>query len=159
MFMTYNSTARDPAKIIDRAFEDDREDYERAKESWDSGEHRPTGVNFASIAEGTDTDSEAFMSFEEFTRYREEVSRPLRISYEELMECPSEDVVTSTEALRSALSSSSLDKSPYWMWIYNLYSRDMMQKFGGQGLQLGERDLLPVGLVDVLMSEKVRWEG
>jgi hypothetical protein len=158
-FMTYNSTAHDPAKIIDRAFEDDREDYERAKESWDSGEYRPTGINFASIAEGTDTDSEAFMSFEEFTRYREEVSRPLRISYEELMECPSEDVVTSTEALRSALSSSSLDKSPYWMWIYNLYSRDMMQKFGGQGLQLGERDLLPVGLVDVLMSEKVRWEG
>jgi hypothetical protein len=162
-FMTYNDTAHDPAKLIDRAFEDEREGYERAKERWESGEHRSKEAHYAPVArEDTETEnevSEAFMSFAEFTRYREELSMPLRISYQELMECPREETATTSEALRVALIRSSLDDSPYWMWIYNLYSSDMMKQFGGQGLQLGERDLLPVGLVGVLKSEKVRWEG
>ncbi|KAF2269164.1 hypothetical protein CC78DRAFT_575267 [Lojkania enalia] len=160
VFATYKKSFRDPGERIDRAFEDEQEEYERLKESWDSGDHKPKRLKYSPLAkEGDGTESEAdepFMSFEEYTRYREEVSMHLRNAYTNLLECPPEERVDTTIELNSALRSRGLESSPYWIWIYNLYAGDMKQRFGG--LQLGERDLLPVGLVDVLKSEKVRWE-
>lgn len=165
-FATYKKSFRDAGERIDRAFEEEQEEYERLKERWDSGEqHRSTKrIKHASLArEGeTGTDSEAdepFMSFDEYTRYREEVSTHLRNAYTNLLECPPEERVETPTEILSTLRSSGMEESPYWLWIYNLYAGDMKQRFGGQGLQLGERDLLPVGLVGVLRSEKVRWEG
>ena len=63
------------------------------------------------------------------------------------------------EALRRSDAPHALGSNRYWLWIFNLYAGNLKQRFGGQGIQLGERDLLPVGLVEVLKSEKVRWEN
>jgi hypothetical protein len=153
-FATYRRSFRDAAERIDRAFELERAAYDALKDRWDAGEHRPTAPAYAGAAADAD---EPFMSFEEYTRYLEETSVPLRHAYDNLQDCPPEEHVDTLPALRSTLRDRALDDSPYWLWIYNLYAGDMNRRFGG--LQLGERDLLPVGLVDVLRSERVRWEG
>jgi hypothetical protein len=162
-FLTYKDNVSEPGELIDRAFEDERDVYERLKDSWDSGKHQPKGMKHAPPPEeGTETDNEAgeaFMGFEEYTRYREETSMPLRISYDELLECPNEETIRPSVSLDKEIRNNALDQTPYWRWIYSLYAGDLKQKFGGQGMQIGERDLLPVGLVDVLKSENVRWEG
>ncbi|KAF2130307.1 hypothetical protein P153DRAFT_215494 [Dothidotthia symphoricarpi CBS 119687] len=162
-FTTYTHSSSNPSERIDRAFEQEQEEYDLLKEKWDSGEHKPRGMEYAPLARedtGTDTEGdEPFMSFDEYTRYREEVSTHLRDAYTGLLDCPLEECVASSTDLLIELSSRALEPTPYWLWIYNLYSGDMKQRFGGQGLQLGTPGLLPVGLVDVLKSENVRWEG
>ena len=105
---------------------------------------------------------EPFMSFDEYTMYREENSEPLRNAYVDLLDFPREERVQISSEMTKALrlsGAAKLEASPYWLWILTLYAGDLKQRFGGQGLQLGERDLLPLGLVEVLQSEKVRWEG
>lgn len=165
-FTTYKQSFQEPGDRIERRFEEEREIYDEAKERWDSGEtqrsngQRPTSHE---IAASTDAEAEQpFMSFEEYTMYREECSEPLRYAYVELLDRPPEERVQTnaemTQALRMS-ENSDLEASPYWLWIFSLYAGDMKQRFGGQGLQLGERDLLPLGLVEMLKSEKVRWEG
>ena len=42
--------------------------------------------------------------------------------------------------------------NPYWKWILQLYAGDMIQKFGG--LSMGERSLLPIGLLGMLKRRK-----
>lgn len=162
VFATHKKSFRDPGERIDRAFEDEQEEYERLKERWDTGDDRPKRSKYApaplAMDSGTETDADdPFMSVEEYTRYREQVSVHLHMAYTNLLECPPEERVESSTELEGDLRKGGLDQSPYWLWIYNLYAGDMKQRFGG--LQLGERDLLPVGLVGVLKSEKVRWEG
>lgn len=160
-FATYRKSFRDSAERIDRAFEMEKADYDSFKERWESGENRPKRMKFSHPPKdetGTDTEADdPFMSFEEYTRYREETSVHLRNAYVNLQECPPEEKVETLPAIRDMLRERSLEESPYWLWIYDLYAGDMNRRFGG--LQLGERDLLPVGLVDVLRSERVRWEG
>ena len=160
-FATYRKSFRDPGERIDRASELEQADYDSLKESWDSGTHRPKHTKYSPLPEdesGTDAEGDVpFMSFEEFTRYREETSTHLQDAYSNLQDCPPEEQVETLPAVRAALQERSLEETPYWLWIYNLYGGDISKRFGG--LQLGERDLLPVGLVDVLKSEKVRWEG
>ncbi|KAF1965677.1 hypothetical protein BU23DRAFT_488894 [Bimuria novae-zelandiae CBS 107.79] len=146
-FATYRKSFRDPGERIDRAFEFEQDEYDHLKERWESGD--VTGAD--------SEDDDQFMSFEEFTRYREETSRYLRDAYTNLQECPPEEVVESPPAILTTIRQRNLEDTPYWSWIYSLYGGDLSKRFGG--LQLGERDLLPVGLVDVLKSEKVRWEG
>ncbi|KAK7192219.1 hypothetical protein DPSP01_010223 [Paraphaeosphaeria sporulosa] len=160
-FATYRTSFRDSTERIDRAFELEKADYDGLKERWESGENRPKHSKHSPLPkDGSGTDMEAdepFMSFEEYTRYREETSVHLRNAYENLQQCPPEEQVETLPTIKTALCERSLEQSSYWLWIYSLYVGDMNKRFGG--LQLGERDLLPVGLVDVLRSERVRWEG
>ncbi|KAH4111235.1 hypothetical protein HBH46_001170 [Parastagonospora nodorum] len=152
-FATYQNSSRDPSARIERAFEEEREAYDTAKQRWDAGDVP---------CPNRETD-EPFMSFEEYTAFREETSHPLFEAYKNLLECPVEERVETGDEMYEALGRSdaphALGSNHYWLWIFNLYAGDLKQRFGGQGVQLGERDLLPVGLVEVLKSEKVRWEN
>jgi hypothetical protein len=174
LFATYKKSFRDPGERIERAFEDELEEYEQLKGRWDKGESRTatqpgTWTDPTSSRPGpdmkmdaSDSPDEPFLSWDEYTRYREEVSSHLFRAYSNLMEAPPEERVETSRELRAELNRLKLAKleiSSYWVWIISLYSGDMKQRFGGHGVQLGERDLLPVGLVDVLRGEKVRWEG
>jgi hypothetical protein len=156
-FATYQRSLRDPGERIDRAFEEEREAYEYAKERWDLGDVQRQKEVFA-----VDVGEEPFMSFDEYTKFREDSSEPLRQAYTDLLDCPLDERLESNLVMLKALRESGAaarETSPYWMWIFHLYAGDLKHRFGGQGLQLGDRDMLPVGLVEVLQGEKVRWEG
>jgi len=159
-FATYKSSPRQAGEAIDHAFDEEKEAYDRFKESWEAGDCQSFRGTRASPPISAE---EPFMSFEEFVRYREEVSAPLMDAYKTLLQTPEDVAVDTSRALACALSEHELDASPetglYWKWICNLYEGDIKKRFGGDGVQLGDRSSLPVGLLEVLKSEKVRWEG
>jgi len=45
----------------------------------------------------------------------------------------------------------------YWRWVFELYGKEMVGLFGGLGV--GEKGMLPLGLVEMLRSERTRWLG
>jgi len=45
----------------------------------------------------------------------------------------------------------------YDQWVVKLYGSEIVRKYGR--LAMGEKRLLPIGLVSVLRGEKVRWRG
>jgi len=153
-----------PTECIELAFEHDKEEYEAAKKKFNDGAYisrSPDNICAPKFGE-------PFMSLEEFVKFREETSSPLCRAYNNLMESYSEDEVEATPKVEGALEvlpSSDWGNSgfkndwsrmnPYWKWILQLYAGDMIQKFGG--LSMGERSLLPIGLLGMLKRRK--WGG
>lgn len=171
IFATNEDLVRDPGAVIDEAFDKEMTEYTHYKKKWDAGELRtkqfhgkapPPSAPPADGDTGSDSEpDEAFLSFEEYSRYAEELSFHLYRAYNDLLETPTKHGVQLTSEMNAAIDDAAIPSmycSVYWHWIYSLYFADVKGLFGG-GLQLGERDLLPVALVDVLRSEKVRWEG
>jgi hypothetical protein len=117
-------------------------------------------------------DKDAFMSFEEFTRYREEpgcsYQGDLHDVFVGLLQQPTEQSVEMSPpdmvALRdfgpasiSGGIGSWQTMTPYWRWIVQLYGPDMIERFGG--LNIVDRGLLPIGMVSLFRSGRVKWRG
>jgi hypothetical protein len=159
-FSTYEDSSSTPGKAIDLAFDDEKESYERLKKDWDSGERKHKRARLSAFGSAHISADEPFMSFEEFTRYREDVPGPVSKAYATLQQLPNDDHIVMTSTQSRALGEHERKyTTEYWKWIWNLYEGDIKQRFGGDGVQLGERSLLPVGLLDVLKKQKFRWEG
>ncbi|KAF2835823.1 hypothetical protein M501DRAFT_941012 [Patellaria atrata CBS 101060] len=167
LYTSYKLSPRNVTKRIDQAFEEETDEYDRLKKQWNKGElasqQRRSRVIRPQDASESESD-EPFMTFEEFTRYQEETSTHLSKAFSFLLAVPGEETVEETADVKKAFSTLPTTltwhaeaKKPYWAWIVQLYAGHLVERFGG--LQLGEKSLLPVGLVDVLKSERVRWMG
>ena len=167
LFSITRQVQDDPMKLILQAIEEEEEEYSNFKKTHDDGSVNRGALSRDSYAP---TVGEGFISFEEFTKAREETSIPMLRAYERLLQMPSNDEVVLTPGVSKALDALSGDNyghsgfsdswhmmQPYWKWVCELYAADVMQRFGG--LSMGERELLPIGLVSMLRSEKVRWQG
>jgi hypothetical protein len=148
-----------PEDKIQRAFEEDEEEYEQYKKRFEGGEfHRRISVGYA-----PEDPDEPFMPLEEFIRFREETSNHLSRAFTMLLEpTRMHHVMQSTEFGAAVGKLGDVCKeanSPdaYWKYVFDLYSRDMIKTFGG--LEIGERGMLPLGLVGMLKSERPRWLG
>lgn len=170
-----DSLAVTPMKILEEFELNEREDYEERKAEFEKG-NDPEGRDEVKEpnwkpSEGADE----FMSFEEFTRYREEFTtfdaeNFLLTAYEELMETPAEVSLKfgSPEVLQ-ALKYVMMQKrtggmhgewttmDAYWKWISTLYGPEMIERFGG--LIVVESGLLPSGMVGLFRDQKVKWQG
>jgi hypothetical protein len=169
-----DNVAATPTKILKDFEEREKDAYDELKADFDKGndpEHRDEidEPNWKP-SEGADE----FMSFEEYTRYREEFTTTdtdnfLLQAYEELLEKPSERWVTASPAVLQALERlkshthargithhwSSMDA--YWKWMAELYGPEMIERFGG--LSVVESGLLPIGMVGLFRDQKVKWQG
>ena len=152
LFGVYEESLSNPIWVIERAIEDEEVRYERAKKDWAEGKTAPTYPR-------TSGSNEDFMSLEEYMRYLEETSKHLCEAYEGLMDVPRQtfvehtpDVVSAQKFLPTPLTRGSHDD-----WVVQLYGPEIVQKYGG--LAMGEKRLLPTGLVDMLRKEKVRWQS
>lgn len=153
-----------PDHFLEVAWEEDEEKYDEAKEKFlnDKSKHRidaPKGC-----------DPETFMPFDEFVRFREETSKSLTSAYMKLLESPKVSGFEKTHFVDSAIRAIPLEfrgsKSikadfgkidDYWRSIIFLYAGEAMKRFGGLGL--GEKEMLPIELVKLMKSERVRWQG
>lgn len=104
------------------------------------------------------TDNE-FLSFAEFTRYREASSEPLRYAYNDLLLTPRiVDVQATNEVLnhlgQRLVSWNGLGSDQ--KWLVQLYAKDALSRFGGLGIV--DQELLPMGVMRVLRKRKVVWQ-
>ncbi|KAG8625402.1 hypothetical protein KVT40_007153 [Elsinoe batatas] len=135
----------------------DRHEYNRAKARFDKEK-----ATFTTIDGWRPADHETFFSFEEYIRFRAETSYFFVAAAEALREHPPEKAVEQT---LSRAETRAVDErmeagwsaKVYSQWILALYGPEMVEMFGG--VEVGDRELLPVGLVKMLRGERVRWQG
>ncbi|KAI9757716.1 MAG: hypothetical protein M4579_003341 [Chaenotheca gracillima] len=165
LFALKGKVHKDPGQRIRNCFKSERTVYARLKEKFDQGSPPRQNVNVDI------EDRDVFMSFEEYTRYREQTSGMFLSAYQDLCMVPTEgDVESTAEAItalkqlqwagdrnKSGFNSNWSHMKPYWKWILQLYGPVMIQTFGG--LTIVEKGLLPMGMVNMLRGGKVRWQG
>jgi hypothetical protein len=89
-------------------------------------------------------------------------ARSVAQAYYELLEVPQMEDVEATPTVRDAVDTSNGYKRwkylvPYERWLFDLYGREVKEMFGG--MSIGERSMLPLGMVESLKSERTRWVG
>ena len=93
-----------------------------------------------------------FMTFEHYTRNREQTSPQLLKAYEELLEEPRNKV----PKLEYEVDSELLEEfSDYQKGVIDLYGAEMVKRFGG--LSVVEKRLLPMGLMQLFRQRRMRW--
>ncbi|KAL8736353.1 MAG: hypothetical protein Q9181_002458 [Wetmoreana brouardii] len=155
---------KDPKEWIQEAFEKEETEYENLKKRFDEGEVRGTRDKSYRL------ENQPFMSLEEYTRYREETSAHLFNAYDALRQEPEVQDISVTSEVKAAIEKlprsrqtnpgihgSWYSMTPYYQWVAQLYAGDVLKRFGG--LSMGEKKLLPIGLVTMLRNQKVRWQG
>lgn len=149
LFEVQKDSLADPMKQIQLALEHEETNYERAKEEWENG----TKSRYSALAH------EDFMSLDEYTRYLEETSVHLARAYKRLMTAPMQDMTIATPKMLTAMRDLPRTSNPvnYDEWVRELYGPEIVKRYGG--LAMGDARLLPVGLVDMLKGEKIRWQG
>lgn len=168
-FMLRNgSENRCVEKILESAARDEEKAYEEAKESW---KEAPTSKSILSrLRDSKIKADEPFFSKDEYDRGWEECSSAWVDAYSQLLERPVITTVASTPQLQSVvqvLSSEGLAAfhssssnwssfSPYWRWVVGIYHKEMTQKLGS--LAIVDPSLVPVGMVSVFKSSRMRWE-
>lgn len=149
LLLVHKNSENNPVGIIERAFELEEEDHNKAKKSYENGTLR-------SRFHPTSNDVDSFMSLDEYTQYLEETSSHLQNAYERLLQAPAKEGIPPSSGPGWAIGKSASGE-PYDEWVLQLYGGEIVRKYGG--LAMGEKRLLPIGLVSMLRGEKVRWQG
>lgn len=115
-----------------------------------------------------------FMSKEEYMRYRESRSAYLGSAYAKLLSTPAEFEIQKTNEMASWLEtlpseargprglSFGIQRSfesmkPYWRWILVVYGGQIVKKYGS--VQMVDASQVPLGVISVMKSSKIRWQG
>lgn len=158
LYLIHNRIAKDPDKYLDDFFIEEENEYRIAKKKYDDGIISRTESLWKK------NKSHDFMSFEEFTRYREQTSYKLAMAYESLSEEPEEDGVEMTKDVAASFGTEASSKvtdwgssNSYYRWIIQLYAPDMIARFGG--LRIVETGLLPTAMVTMFRESRFQWQG
>ena len=142
-------SSNDPTELIDRALELEKDNYNKLKKQYEEGNLMLSGRP-PSLGE--------FISFGEYMQCPEETSQYLKVAYETLLRAPAADLIKPA----SGASTSTIGEpcqgfnGPYYQWLFQLYGSEIVRRFGG--LSMGEKRLLPIGLIDMLKEEKIKWQ-
>jgi len=145
----YKESLKDPGSLIEKAWEEDELEYQRARRVFVEG----TSPSRNQTPDNYDT----FMDLDEFMKYREETSESLYRAYKGLIDAPSQSLLETTPDVSGAKEVLPLRRGWYEEWILELYGPDIIRRYGG--LAMGDKRLLPIGLTSMLRREKVRWQG
>ena len=140
LLLRYKNNEKNPRDLIERALEHEEETYDKNRKAFEEGN-----------AWGVSKHVESYITFDEYVAFAEETSSHLQRAYTELLEMPTEEPV---ERKTSSYQDST---DLYETWMLELYGGEIKQKYGG--LAMGEQRLLPIGLVQMLQKERVRWQN
>jgi hypothetical protein len=155
----------DPAEMIKKAVEDEKDTYARLQEEWDSGtKTRPSTSNRKLL-------QEPFLSYEQYALHREQRLTTWQFVYAELLQVPQDCETAQSIEGPSYLRTELLNLDPagvqpfcndwemmttYWRWVVACYGKGMIKKWGG--LEVVRHGSLPLGMTEVWKSRKMRWE-
>ncbi|KAF4548332.1 Hypothetical protein D9617_29g007090 [Elsinoe fawcettii] len=144
----------DPGERLRLAALRERHDYDTAKARWEKD-----GATFPALGDGwRPRDHGTFFSYEEYSAFRRETSFHLVEAATQLRGRPEEKAVQVQGEVQGLLGGVMARMGRSWAgkgynkWILALYGPEMVGVFGG--LEVGDRELLPVGLVKMLRGER-----
>jgi len=156
LYLLRDNIAKNPDSYMDDFFPEEEAAYRVAKTNFDND--TVPGRSRLTYSAPWDIKDKSFMSFEEFTRYREQTSTQLHAAYMRLIAEPSEAEVKKTSDVAAVIGAREwLDLKPYHKWIMQLYAPDMITRFGG--LTVVEKGLLPTGMVNMFRESRFKWQG
>lgn len=167
LYAIRNSICVDPTIEFKKPCEKDEVAYTVRKERWDSGNIKKS-KNFNRVLQ-----DEPFMSYEEYILHRPQRLNSWCVSYNRLLSPPKECKIALTAEIGASLNNVSHaaaslagnggiskggwdNMNVYWRWVVACYGEGMVEKWGG--LEVVRPGSLPVGMVDVWKSKKVKWE-
>jgi hypothetical protein len=186
LYLIRDTIMEEPGSCMDQFFINEEASYRAHKTNFEKG-HVPGRMPSITYTLKSDLDGESFMTLEEFTRYREQTSTDLYLTYTRLIQEPVEDEVTVTSNVAGVLGvypappgfghgrggrgrGSARGGAPrgvqkngwdcmtsYHRWIIQLYAPDMMARFGG--LNVVEKGMLPTGMVSMFRESRFKWQG
>jgi hypothetical protein len=116
-------------------------------------------------------DPDAFLSFEEYTRYREDLIIPGKADlckvYDKLFCRPTPQPIEQSLDLTLRLSQLKgqylqgiikhwESMTPYWQYVVSTYGSQMIERFGG--LNIVEPGWLPIGMISQLRQRRTKWQ-
>jgi hypothetical protein len=158
----------DPQRMMKEFKANEAQAYKMAKEDFESlseldKRHRFKTLYHASYS-AAPAELKEFMSFEEYTRYRDTASPSLRLAYRNLMVTPQKkelhlsrdvsDALRKVGRVQPGMSLSNLTSER--KWIIQLYSADLFKRFGS--LDIVDKGLLPLGVMTMLRNKNVTWQ-
>ncbi|OTA54200.1 hypothetical protein K449DRAFT_358631 [Hypoxylon sp. EC38] len=175
ILQVHDTVLQDPAKELDAFIQAEKDSYHFHKTKFEkNGPSVPPGKNPQSWRPENNTDQVTFMSFSEYTRYREQIgysfNGDLYDVYKRLLKDPKKEGIQEADsrvingintlsqqgALRGITGSWST-MQPYWKWVAQLYGPEVMDRFGG--MNIVEPGLLPMGMVSIFRDKRVKWQG
>lgn len=154
----------DPPKKFTDELEQERDGYDDLQASWENGTTKKPYTSNPSLL------SEPFLSYEEYGRHREQRLERWKAPYEALLAVPEDsemgESLNTPLELVDELAKITRDgagicrqwylMTTYWRWVVACYGGSVIKKWGG--LELVRPGSLPIGMVEVWKSRKVRWE-
>ncbi|KAL0639887.1 hypothetical protein Q9L58_000978 [Maublancomyces gigas] len=157
----------DPITEFRKSCEKDEAAYIIRKERWDNGTIKKPKNSDRALHDAP------FMSYEEYILHRPQRSKTWCARYNGLLGPPKECRVALTAEIEVSLNNVSdatasltgnrgisrggwQKMNVYWRWVVACYGEGMMEKWGG--LEVVRPGSLPVGMVDVWKSKKLKWE-
>ena len=171
MFLIRSLITESPLDLIQGFLDAERKDYEFKKWEYDTAtraarrnrmkkmcEHRDYDPDHPAV---TEKDMETYMSFEEWSQFRDCASSRYNDLYERLQSVPG-----NVRPRRTAVGRLAMDRAeaqfgvrsvdPEMEWTFHLYAEELVRKFGG--LNMVEKQFLPVGVLDMIKGKKIRWQ-
>jgi hypothetical protein len=158
LYLVRNKICKNPDKKMDEFLAEEKQAYEKAKALFDKGE--VPGASFLPYQTTLEFKDQPFLSFEEYTKFRDQISTGFADVWTELKREPAEENINLTADVSGVVGRSNLQwhKADYYQrWIIQLYGPDMIPRFGG--LNIVEKGLLPTGMVGMFRESRFKWQG
>ena len=158
LFKLRNALTQEPSEIMAEFLRQERENYKDIKKAYEARSERENRNRIRRIwGEGSRSQNvpkldEPFMSFEEWTSYREQMCLGLGNVYSNLMDVPSGEAITITYDLTRLFG---VRLTTEEQWVVMMYKDELMSMFGG--LRIVQDDLLPLGVLEMMNKRKVIW--
>ncbi|KAK6528855.1 hypothetical protein TWF694_004089 [Orbilia ellipsospora] len=169
LYLVRDQLKEKPEKVMDEFFEKEERDYDGDKRNFERLRSKES-LHYMRLV------NETYLTFEEYTKHREYTSSRLNKVFTKLMAEPEVaelDMKSEIQAVlkhttsggdrhmtsgRNRRNRQSQDQwTSYEKWIIQLYSKEMMRRFGG--LNIVEEGLLPMGLITMLRESRFKWQG
>ncbi|KAE8378178.1 hypothetical protein BDV26DRAFT_262169 [Aspergillus bertholletiae] len=168
-----DSIIENPSRLLDKFLEDEKDAYASAKLRY---EHRHNNNQHMTLnTHGFQPpDADRFMTFEEYIRYREVLgygfTGELKEVYDKLLKRPAQQDIetdpndTVFRELRQLSAHPNLRgikadwyrMDAYWKWVAELYGPEIIERFGG--FNIVDPGLLPIGMVSLFRSGRIKWQ-
>jgi hypothetical protein len=173
-FLVRDQVYSDPQKRLRQYLVQEKDEYENSKKEFEARGERGRRRDFHNIFTNEygnsssssipEEDLNTFMSFEDFTCWREATSPRLCSAYKSLMLAPlPQGAIVSmevSEALRKLAKSQPelklVDMDPETKWLLQLHSEELFERCGN--LSMVDKNLLPLGILEILRKKRVTWQ-
>lgn len=163
-----DSVLGDANKLLDEFEYAERQEYQDLKKKFESGRTPQPDRNFRP------EDGNTFFSFQDYIKYRDSLPASyashlqLVSVYQRFLEEPVQEAIETAYNgdVQTAISALDADSKgilqnwdtmePYWKWVAQIYGPDVIENFGG--LRIVDSGLLPIGMVSLFRSGRVKWQ-